>query len=239
MPGRSPSAPRCQPPGLRVIPSATMRAPCRRWLGPSLLAAALVLATDARAQSGSAGPDLNVLALDWARGQYGSPLVCDVGDSPVRAVRSVLITAAPARDADRGAANRIQFPDPEARGATRCFSELGADEPLVDGTLTVFLPGRPRADTARYDFQAALRRDEGFRFEIRTGKLTITGWAPGDTQPRSVDFTGGHAWLRSVRTGSDAERLLRGFESRRKLTLDLEAPDGTTLHFPLFQPAGR
>ncbi len=216
-----------------------MRAPGLRELLLVCVAAALAAGPEARAQAGAAGPDLNLLALDWARGQYGSPLVCDVGGAPVRAVRSVLIAPAPAKDVERGPANRIQFPDPEARGATRCFSELGADEPLVDGTLTVFLPGRSRPDTARYDFQAALRRDDGFRFEIRAGKLAIRGWAPGETEPHVVDFAGGHAWLRAARSGSDAERLLRGFESKRKVVLDLEAPDGATLHFPLFQAPER
>ncbi|MCC6640813.1 MAG: hypothetical protein IT386_06595 [Deltaproteobacteria bacterium] len=210
-----------------------------RRLLPLCLLVVLGVGGGARAQTAGAAPDLNLLALDWARGHYGSPLVCDVGGSPVRAIRSVLISPAPSRDADRGPANRIQFPDPEARGATRCFSELGADEPLVDGALTVFLPGRSRPDTARYEFQAELRREEGFRFEIRAGKLSIKGWAPGESDPRVVDFTGGHARLRAVQHGSDSERLLRGFASKRKLTLDLEAPDGTTLHFPLFEATER
>jgi len=203
------------------------------------LALALGAAGSARAQATGGPPDLNLLALEWVRGEYGSPLVCDLEGSPVRALRHVVVTPMPAKETERVVAYRIQFPDPEARGATRCFSELGGDEPLVDGTLAISLPGRSRPDTARYDFQAALRRDDGFRFEIRSGRLAIKGWGPGNEEPRPVDFAGGHAWFRAVKTGSDAERLLRGFASPRRLTLDLEAPDGTTLHFPLFQAAGR
>lgn len=216
-----------------------MSAPGLRRLASLGLALALGAAGGAKGQAAGGGPDLNLLALDWARGQYGSPVVCEVDGAPVRAVRRVLIAPVPAKEAERGAADRIQFPDPEARGATRCFSELGGEEPLVDGALTIALPGRSRPDTARYDFHAALRRDEGFRFDIRSGRLTVKGWGPGSAEPKSVDFTGGRASLRTIPVGSDAERLLRGFESPRRLTLDLEAPDGTALHFPLFQAAER
>lgn len=135
--------------------------------------------------------------------------------------------------------DRIQFPDPEAKGASRCFSELGTEEPLVDGTLSVSLPGRSRPDTARYEFGAALRRENGFRFDVRSGTLSVKGWGPGSEEPKLVDFTGGHASLHMVSPGSDAERVLRGFSSPRKLILELEAPDGTKLTFALFQIAER
>ncbi len=203
-----------------------------------LLFGLLAAPGQALAQAG-AMPDLNVLALEWARGQYGSPLVCEREGSPVRAIRRVLIAPVPATEAGRTAANRLLFPDPTAKGASRCFSELGSDEPLVDGSLVIWLPGRSRPDTARYDFQTALRREEGFRFEIRSGKLLVKGWGPGNDEPVPVDFQGGSASLHVVGRGSDAEKLLRGFRSPRKLLLDLEAPDGTKLRFPLFQAAER
>ena len=207
-----------------------------RWFSLAVFGAVLGVASSAGAQAAGAGPDLNVLSLEWARGLYGSPLVCDVNGSPLRAVRRVLIAPNPT---DRGMLDRIQFPDPAAAGATRCFSELGAEEPLVDGALLISLPGRSRPDTARYDFTTALRRDDGFRFDIRSGKLGVKGWGPGSEAPRTVDFEGGHAWLRLIKPGTDAERLLRSFESPRKLTLELEAPDGTSLRFPLYQAGGR
>ncbi len=204
----------------------------RPWL---VLCIGLMLAPSPAATAASGDLDLNLLALHWARGQYGSPVVCEVEGSPVRAVRRVLVAPSPASEGSHLVAARIQFPDPEAPGATRCFSELGAEEPRVEGALTILLPGRSRPDTARYDFDAAVRRDGGFRFEIRSGVLRVKGWGPGDAEPRSVDFAGGHAWLRIVRGGSDPERLLRSFSSPRKLTLDLDAPGGESLHFPLFQ----
>jgi hypothetical protein len=198
-----------------------------------VLATVVPAASRAQAPGASAGPDLNILALDWARGQYGSPFVCQVDGAPVRAVRHVSIVPAPS---DRGAMARILFPDPEAVGATRCFSELGTDEPLVDGNILISLPGRSRTDTARHDFVDALRREDGFRYDIRSGTLSVKGWGPGNEEPRSIDFEGGHVSIHEAKPGTDAERLLRSFDSPRRLTLEIESPDGqTVLHFPLFQ----
>lgn len=212
---------------MNLIPARTAR------LAAALLLAVVGHAGLALAQGAKAGPDLNALALDWARGNYGSPFVCEVEGSPVRAVRRVLI--APVPGSDRGPMDKIQFPDPEAKGASRCFSELGGDEPLVDGSLSISLPGRSRPDTARYDFGSALRRENGFRFDVRAGTLRVKGWGAGNEEPKLVEFTGGHAALHAVVPGSDAERLLRGFISPRKLILEIEAPDGTKLSFALFQ----
>lgn len=207
--------------------------PARRWwLLPFAVPALAALAGTAAA---AGDLDLNLLALQWARGQFGSPVVCDVDGSPLRALRRVLVAPVPATESGPVPAARIQFPDPEAPGATRCFSELGAEEPLVEGAVTISLPGRSRPDTARYDFDAAMRRDGGFRYEIRSGSLRVKGWGPDAGAARAIEFTGGHAWIRNVRSGSDPERLLRSFSSPRKLTLDLEAPGGETLHFPMFQ----
>jgi len=210
-----------------------MRPVAPRLLLALVLAAVVPSASRAQAPGANAGPDLNILALDWARGNYGSPFVCQVSGAPVRAVRHVQIVPAPS---DRGAMARIQFPDPEAPGATRCFSELGSDEPLVDGNVLISLPGRSRPDTARHDLADALRRESGFRYDIRSGKLSVKGWGAGSDEPRSIDFEGGHVSLHEVRPGTDPERLLRSFDSPRKLTLEIESPDGeTVLHFPLFQ----
>jgi hypothetical protein len=215
-----------------------MASPVRRLVGFLLFVTLLGVAGAARAQAPgrASAPDLNTLALEWALGQYGSPFVCQLNGAPVRAVRRVAITPAPS---DRGPMGRIQFPDPEAAGATRCFSELGGDEPLVDGSVTFSLPGSSRADFARHDFADTLRRDDGFRFDIRAGTLSVKGWGPGNDAPKEVSFAGGHATLHALKPGTDGERLLRGFESPRKLSLELEAPDGTILRFPLFQVPDR
>ena len=212
---------------------------CRAARG--LAAASLVLAVGTTARPASAQPpqsiDLNFLAIEWSRGTYGSPLLCEVEGNTVRAIRRLLI--APEAGSDRGPVNRIQFPDPEARGATRCFSELGGDEPLVSGTLLISLPGRSRPDTASYDLESTLKREGGFDFDVREGTLAVRGWGPGSETPATVDFAGGVAKLHQVKPGSDAERLLRDFSSKRKLSLVLEAKDGTVLRFDLFQIGGR
>jgi hypothetical protein len=52
---------------------------------------------------------------------------------------------------------------------------------------------------------------------------------------REVDFRGGTADIRKVERGSDAFRRLAEFGQRRKLSLRLEAPDGTRLSFDLVQ----
>lgn len=181
--------------------------------------------------------DLNLLALNWARGQYASPLLCEVDGEPVRALRRVLI--APGPEGERVPVDRISFPDPDAEGATRCFSELGREEPLVAGWVHVTLPGRSRPDIARMDFQKALEREGGFTFDVLSSRLRLRGWKPGETEWREVDFRGGHASLSLVRPGTDGDKLLRDFRSPRKLRLELEAEDGTKLVFPLFQHAGR
>jgi len=197
------------------------------------VATAAALATLLSPLSGAA-QDLNRMALDWARGQFASPVVCEVADEPVRALRRVLI--APGPSSERSASNRISFPDPEAEGATRCFSDLGEEEPLVKGFVVVTLPGASRPDLARVDFQNALRRDGGFRFDVLRGRLEVQGWSgPEAGQARPVDFGGGTATLRRVQPGSDLDRRLREYRSPRKLALTLEAPDGTRLAFPLFQ----
>lgn len=217
-------------------PLQRFRALRRRLLVCVVALCAGALARPATAQ-GSPPVDLNLLALAWAQGSFGAPLVCEVEGNPVRAIRKLVIAAEPGTD--RGVMDRIRFVDPEARGATRCFSELGGDEPLVSGTLLISLPGRSRPDTARYDLEATLKREGGFDFDIREGSLSVRGWGPGQESPTLVDFSGGVARVHAIAPGSDAERLLRDFASKRKLLLVLEAKDGTVLRFHIFQIGGR
>ena len=50
----------------------------------------------AAAEAASQEPgDLRALAVNWVRGQYASPLVCDVNGEPTRGLRRVLITPSP------------------------------------------------------------------------------------------------------------------------------------------------
>jgi hypothetical protein len=175
---------------------------------------------------------VNLMALVWARGRYVAPMVCQVDGEPVRALRHVQILPTPPTATEKGM--RVTFPDPEARGATRCFSELGAEEPKVAGALVLGRSGRTRPDTAEHDFNSILEREEGFDYDVRSGSLQITGWAPGATT-REVEFAKGVARMRRVRNGSDVARLLSGLTGDRAVSLELESADGTKLFFPLIQ----
>jgi hypothetical protein len=131
--------------------------------------------------------------------------------------------------------NRLTLFDLEAPMGTHCHDETGVEQINAIGSLALTLEVRSRPDTARRDFEAALRREGGFEFRIRTGRLRLG--APGETASalREVDFKGGTAAVHKVERGSDAFRRLAEFGQRRKLSLTLEAPDGTRLSLDLVQ----
>lgn len=191
---------------------------------------ALALPSSGLAQSGRQ-PDLSDLVHVWARGRYSSPIVCQVEGEPRRALRRLVVQPLGPEATQPGV--RLLFPDPEAPGATRCFSELGPEEPRVEGSLVLAHEGRSRPDTAQHDFQSTLRRDGGFELVIRAGRLQVKGW-DGATA-RDVDFAKGTARLRSVRPGADEARILAQYPAARALVLELEATDGTRLVFPMVQ----
>lgn len=201
-------------------------------LGLSLLI--LLLASAGLGQTlGERGPGLNELALEWTRGEYRAPLICEIDGAPHRALRRILVS--PGRRYSRTQMNRLAFFDLEAPADTRCHDETGGDQPNAIGSLALALETRSRPDTAQHDFDAALRREGGFEFQILAGRLRLG--APGvdpDTMP-VVDFGGGTAEIRNVERGSDAYRRLAEFGQRRKLTLVIEAKDGTRLRFDLVQ----
>lgn len=211
----------------KTLPCAAVR---RRSLRPVLVLLALVLPSPAGAQSGRQ-PGLSDLVHAWASGRFSSPVVCQVEGEPRRALRRIVIQPLGADATQPGV--RLLFPDPEAPGATRCFSELGPDEPRVEGSLVLAHEGRARPDTAQYDFQSALRRDGGFDLVIRSGRLQVRGW--DGAAARDVEFAKGAAHVRSVKPGSDEGRILASYPAARALVLELEAPDGTRLVFPMVQ----
>jgi hypothetical protein len=194
----------------------------------------LLLPTAAVAQSpGRLSPGLNELALEWIRGEYRAPLICEIDGVPHRALRRVLVSPGPRRA--QTPMNRLALFDLEAPEGTRCHDETGVEQPNAIGSLALALELRSRPDTAQRDFEAALRRKGGFEFKIRTGMLRLG--APGETASalREVDFSGGKAAIRKVERGSDTFRRLADFGQRRKLSLVLEAPDGTRLSLDLVQ----
>ena len=83
----------------------------------------------ATAQQASA-PDLGTLALTWARGDYATPLVCEIDGQPVRGLRRVLIAPVPKRLGHPAA--KITFVDLEPGEARRCFNDFGQPEPDLE-----------------------------------------------------------------------------------------------------------
>ena len=173
--------------------------------------------------------DLNLLALDWARGRYLSPVICETDGNLTRGGRRLLIAPGPRHSVPPVA--RVIFSDLDVPSASRCFDDLGKAQPNVTGQLQMRLLGHSRSDTARRDFKTALRRKNGFEFRVVSGKLRIE--TVGESNPQEVDFRGGDARLHLIAPGSDDARMLGDLRGLRKLTLEIEAPDGTLLRFPL------
>jgi hypothetical protein len=201
----------------------------------TLALAALVLAATGPAPGGEVPADLTLLSLAWARGEYRAPLVCEIEGTAHRGLRRVLVSPGP-RDA-RPISNRLAFFDLEVPAGTRCSLETGEEQPNLVGSVFFTLEAVSRPDIAARDFEAALRRDGGFEFTIRSGRLGVG--PPGDPLPslRQVDFAGGRARLHLVERGSDAFRRMASLPAPRKLSLQLGAPDGTRIDLDLAQLA--
>lgn len=207
-----------------------------RPLRPLLAAGALLLlpaVLPAQGPRGRDAVDLRLLALEWTRGVYRAPVLCELEGETRRGLRRLLVR--PDSRRGRTPTNELALFDIDVPEGTRCHGVLGGDEPNVVGVLRFTLEARSRPDTARHDFASALRREGGFTFAVREGRLRV---GPPGAEPEAleaVDFAGGTLEVRRVERGSDAWRRLADFGPRRKLRLALEAPDGTRLSFDLVQ----
>jgi hypothetical protein len=173
--------------------------------------------------------DLNELALRWTRGDWASPLVCELDGKAARGLRRLLVTAGPK---DRPPlSNKLSFVSMHLPSGARCYSDTGEAQPDVAGSLLYFLDSISRPDLATREFQETLEREGGFRFDVRSGVLQV-----GE---RKVDFAGGSARFEPVRRGSDAWRRLQDLQGEHKLALLLEAKDGTRLALDLVQAGAR
>ncbi len=187
------------------------------------------------AQTPGGAPDLNDLALLWSRGSFAAPLLCEFDGRPERGLRRIEVEKGPT---SRGRpTNRMRFIDLEPGEATRCFDTLGTEERNVIGSMVFALPGRSRPDTAQRDFESALKRENGFEFEIRTGSIEIAPIGASDQPAESLSLAGGTARIERVKRGSDAHRLLAEFPQPRKFTLLLRAPSGEELKLRFVQLA--
>ena len=204
----------------------------RSKLAFAFLMLLLPAAAPGQAPSGPV-PGLSDLALEWIRGEYRAPLICEIEGVPYRALRRILVGPGPR--GTRTPMNRLTLFDLEAPEGTRCHDETGGDQPNAIGSLALVLDVRARPDTAQRDFQLALRKEGGFEFQIRAGKLKLGEPGEATSNLQQIDFGGGTAQIRKIELGTDAYRRLAEFGERRKLSLQLEAPDGTGLHLDLVQ----
>ncbi len=177
----------------------------------------------------AAEPTLAHLALMWASGDFRGPLICEIDGDPRRGSRRIEIRPQ-RRRAYRPQDEVVFHPLPEG---ARCRNELGGPAPQIEGTLRIGLDAHARPDTARRDFQEALRRDGGFAFEVTAGTLTIRD--AGEAEPRTLRLRGANAHLRQLRRGSAGGQLLAEYRDLPKRELRIEARDGTELVFHLVQ----
>ena len=186
----------------------------------------------AGASAAQSGPTLQDLAVAWARGSYGSPLICEIEGEPVRGMRRVQIIPAPRKG--RLTEARVIFVEMDVSADTRCFNDLGEAAPNISGAVRLRLPGPSRVDSAKRDFKQLLRRTGGVEFDVTAGRLRVQsgGGSPGTPDPE--DFAGGTALIETVGPGSDSYRLLADFPSPRKLSLELRSKNGTSIRLPLF-----
>jgi hypothetical protein len=200
----------------------------RRLRASALLAFALPAA--------AAAQGVRERAFAWAQGDFRAPLVCVIGGASRQALRRVRIVPAPASALP---SLRVALYDLEAPPGTSCAGVSSPQEPNVIGTLELVHEGRNRPDTGEVDFRNALKRDGGFEFRIRSGRLRIGAAAdPSDTLA-SPAYAGGRAFLRTVAPGSDEARRLAAFGALRAFRLELEAEGAPSLGFDLVELPSR
>lgn len=196
-----------------------------------VLPLALLFVSDGAPARAEERPGLAELALLWAQGDYRAPLVCEIEGTAHRALRRIRI--APGPRAIGAPTDRMIFYDLEAPPDTRCVAPTGGEEPNVVGQLLLGFEGPARPDIADRDFRTALRREGGFTFPIKTGRVKV---GPPDGELVEHDLAGGTVRVTLARPGTDGFRRLADFAGRRKLRLEIEGPEGLRLAFDLFQP---
>ena len=188
--------------------------------------------------SGAGSQAYGDLALAWTVGDYRSPLLCEVDGTPFRVLRRIRVSPKRLQQGQRPTI-RVQFYDLESPEETRCYSEEGAGEENLIGTLEVVHESRrDRTDIAEREFTDMLRREGGFGFKVKRGRLRMGTPGAAPESLAVVDFKGGSLEVHEVERGQDAYRKLLDFGERRKLTFRLKAPDGTSLRFDLAQMDG-
>lgn len=192
----------------------------------------VALALAAALPAAAAAQGLRDRALAWPLGDFRAPLVCAIDGTPRQALRRVRIHPAP-----RGSlpSVRITFFDLEAPPGTTCSGLSSHDEPNVIGELDLTYEGRTQPDTGEVDFRNALRRDGGFTYKIRAGKLRIGPASDAASTLPPVDYAGGSARVQSITPGSDAAKRVAEYFPQRAFELELQADGAKPLAFDLVE----
>ncbi len=159
------------------------------------------------------------LVLSWASGEYISPILCEIGGSPERVARTVLISP-PRRARGRQEGHRFEI---EPLGAVlACKTEQGEEAPEMRAVGRLRYEARDRPDTARRDFEHAMRRDRGFVLQFESGRLEL---GSGEST-RSLDLKGATLDIRVLEPHSDEARMLGNLGPLSKRSLVLQTRDG-------------
>jgi hypothetical protein len=193
----------------------------------------LPLLVAASVASAQAPPTLGEAITEWARGNWASPVFCKIGGQTVRGIRRVLIDP-PQRPFPGRTELDVQFVDMDVDDAERCFDLVGTEIPNLTGKLKLRFNGTSHPETVRQDFERALKRDRGFVFSVRHGRVERQIVKPGENESSIISLKDTEAWIRRPAPGSDAAHALAEFESRRKLEIEISVPEGPSYVLPLF-----
>jgi hypothetical protein len=187
---------------------------------------------------------VNDFALTWVRGQYGQPLLCNVGKMTQNTLRPFMIKAGPRKYFPP--VNKIRIRRIGELETHRCYSELsGQEEKDIEGTLYIRLERKVPANLVGKEIRGMLAREKGFTFHVVSGALRVRGFQEEDGDKKDpeppagepageiIDFTGGEARFREYHSSEDALRLLQDFPQQRKLELTLTSKKGHKFRFPL------
>jgi len=205
---------------------------CRRFLALTGWVCAITVSGLASTAAAQTPPDLNALVVNWAMGQYASPIFCEIDGQLIRGVRRVLLK--PHQTFGRPVNLEVHFIDLQPDEATRCVNSIGKEQPNILGKVRLQIPGKPHPETAKRDFKRRLKRDKSFELEIVDGRLKLQNVAIPSPPATVENFRGGQASLGPAMPATDAARELSLFKSQRKMLLTLKSPGGTLIELPLF-----
>ena len=210
----------------------------------SLWGFALLLSTLPAQPTQAAEPTINDFALSWVLGQYGQPLLCNVGEMTQNTLRPFMINAGPRKYFPP--VNQIRIRTIANLETDRCYTELsGQDEKDIEGTLYIRMERNVSANLVNKEVREMLTREKGFTFHVVSGALRVKEFpgsnkdekdpnpSPADPVAEIIDFSGGEARFREYHSSEDALRLLQDFPQQRKLELTLTSKTGHKFRFPL------